>query len=214
MKFKAAMFDLDGTLIDSLTDIANAANKSLEEVGRPGYPVNDYRYMVGQGLHQLMVDALGPDHQHLVEKCCELHKKHYGKDTETFTRPYPRIPEMLDGLTARGVTLTILSNKPQFAAEKLIKSQLGRWNFARGYGHRDGHPVKPDPASALEIIRELGIPREEWLYVGDTRVDMLTGVSAGMYTVGVLWGFRDEPELREAGAHAIISDPMQLLELL
>jgi phosphoglycolate phosphatase len=214
MKFKAVLFDLDGTLIDSLTDIANACNNALQSVGRPAHPVNAYRYMVGQGLEKLMVDALGPDHQHLIPQCSIKHMEFYQKDLQKHTIPYPGIEKMLDALTARNVTLAILSNKPHAAMDEIVSKQLGNWKFARVYGHREGWQVKPDPGAAVEITRELDIPASQWLYVGDTRVDMLTGAGAGMLPVGVLWGFRDEPELRASGAKAIIKEPMELLGLL
>ncbi len=214
MKFKAILFDLDGTLIDSLTDIANACNNALRTVGRPQHPISAYRYMVGQGLERLMIDALGKDHLHLIPECSRLHMEFYQRDLQKHTVAYPHIPEMLDALTQKGATLAILSNKPHPAMEALVAQQLGKWKFARVYGHREGWPVKPDPQSAIEITQELGIPKDQWLYVGDTRVDMLTGAGAGMFPVGVLWGFRDEPELRDSGAKAIIKHPKELLPLL
>jgi phosphoglycolate phosphatase len=211
---RAVMFDLDGTLADTLAAIADAANHALSQVGRPPHPVNAYRQLAGQGLHWLMEHALGPDHLHLVEPAMALHQEHYREHADLTTRAYDGVPAMVSTLVDRDLTLAVLSNKPHEAVAPCVRHILPDTPFAAMQGVEPGGPLKPDPASALAIARHLGIESRQWVYVGDTRVDMLTGNAAGMYTVGVTWGFRDETELRNSGARAIIHHPEELLPLL
>lgn len=211
---RAVMFDLDGTLADTLRDIADAANWALATLGRPPRPLADYRYLAGQGVDHLIAEALGPSHHHLHADARRLYLDRYDAHKYDHTGPFPGMPELLDALTDQGVVLAVVSNKPHDATRQVVADLFGRWPFAAVYGARPGVPLKPDPAAALAICDELRLPPSEWLYVGDTRADMLTGRAAGMTTVGVLWGFRDEPELRDSGAHAIIRRPDELLPLL
>lgn len=212
--FQAVMFDLDGTLADTLADIAAGGNHALAALGRPTFPVERYRYLAGQGAPWLIEQALGPDHQHLAAQGLTLLKSYQMKHGLDHTTLYPGIAELLDVLTQRGIRLALLSNKPDPATQEANRRLLGRWKFDAVEGHRADGPLKPDPAGALAIARRLNIPPDRWLYLGDTRVDMLTACAAGMYAVGVLWGFREEAELRESGARKIISHPLQLLDLL
>ena len=211
---RAVMFDLDGTLADSLADIAAAANHALSQLGRPTYPVQEYRYKVGQGLESLMQVGLGPEHASLIPRGIELFKEYYAVHSIDQTGPYPGIASLLDELTRRGVMLAVLSNKPHPATLQIMDKIFSNWKFAYALGHRPGTALKPDPASAIEIVNASGIPREQWLYVGDTKVDMLTAVNAGLYPVGVLWGFREREELEQSGAQTIIREPAELLNLL
>ncbi|MEM7625268.1 MAG: HAD family hydrolase [Planctomycetota bacterium] len=214
MPCDAVMFDLDGTLADTLADIAAAGNHAFSAVGRPTYPVADYRTLAGQGLDRLIRDGLGPDHGGLFDDAIKYFRRHYAAHRFDHTAPYPGIDELLDALTAGGVSLAVMSNKPDEATVDMVDHVFGRWDFAAVRGHRRGYPVKPDPKAALEISEELGIAAARWAYVGDTDVDMLTGRAAGFFTVGVTWGFRDEAELRDAGADAIIDRPERLLNLI
>ncbi len=214
MPYRAVLFDLDGTLADTLEDLAIAANHALTQLGRPTFPTRRYRYLVGQGLRSLLTEALGPDHRDLIEPGMELFRDYYGRHSLDHTGPYPGIPELLDDLTRRRLKMAVLSNKPDSATQEMVAKVFSRWEFDAVVGQRDGGPLKPDPAAALQIADALAIRPSEWLYVGDTRVDMLTAGSAGMFPVGVLWGFREEQELRESGAKAIIARPMELLEVL
>lgn len=213
-KFKGIMFDLDGTLADTLADIAAASNHALSQLKRPVFEVPRYRYLAGQGLEALMHDALGKDHHHLVKQGCDLFRAYYLEHSLDFTRPYDGIPELLNALVAQGMTIAVLSNKPHPATQQVVRDVFGQWTFAAVQGHEPPIPLKPDPASGLKIANELAIKPEDWLYVGDTKVDMETAVAAGFYPAGVLWGFRDEPELRASGAKAIVSEPEELLGLL
>lgn len=208
------MFDLDGTLADTLADIAASANHALTQLGRPTHPVASYRYLAGQGLESLMTDALGPDHQHLVEQGAEHFRAYYKDHSLDFTQPFEGIAQVLDTLEAKKIPMAVLSNKPHPATLQVVRDVFGAWSFAAVQGHEPPTPLKPDPASGLSIAAKLGIAPEDWLYVGDTRVDMETATRAGFYPLGVLWGFRDEPELRESGAKQIIAHPLELLNLI
>lgn len=211
MTFDAVMFDLDGTLADTLTDIAAAANHALTRLGRPTFPVSRYRYLAGQGLQWLMTEAMGADHGHLVEAGMSAFRAYYAEHSMDHTAPYDGISDLLDVLTERKVTLAVLSNKPDAATQQVVADVFDRWRFDAVRGQRDDTPLKPDPAGALAIVSKLGIPADRWLYVGDTNVDMQTAKAAGMFALGVLWGFRDEPELRASGADAIIAHPREVL---
>jgi phosphoglycolate phosphatase len=214
MAYRAVLFDLDGTLADTLEDIAAAGNYALSQLGRPTFPLERYRYLAGQGAEWLIRAALGPEHESLVPRGLQLFKEHYAEHEHACTKLYPGIPKLLDELRRRGLKLAVLSNKPHLATEQVLQRFCDKWKFDAIFGHRQTAKLKPDPSSAIEIADTLGIPPAEWMYLGDTRVDMLTARGAGMFAVGVLWGFRDEPELREAGAQAMIRQPGEALSLL
>lgn len=208
------MFDLDGTLADTLADIAAAGNHALRTLGLATLPVERYRYLAGQGIRWLVTHALGPAHADLVPQALELTRSYqlaHGLDQTTL---YPGIAELLDDLTRRKLKTAVLSNKPHPATQIAIAKVLGNWRFDAVAGQREGVPLKPDPQQALAIAEQLAVPVQRWLYLGDTAVDMQTAVGAGFYPVGVLWGFRQEAELRENGARTIIAHPLDLLELL
>lgn len=214
MPIQAVMFDLDGTLADTLDDLATAANHALTHVGRPTYPTDRYRTLVGRGLDRLMQDALGPSHQDLFAPAREAFLAYYTLHRYDRTAPYPGIADLLDRLVQADLRLAVMSNKPDEATRDMVEKVFGRWSFDAARGHVAGYPVKPDPTAPLEIAEQLQIPARDWAYVGDTDVDMFTGKAAGFFTVGVTWGFRDEAELQGAGADAIIHQPAQLLPLL
>ena len=213
-RLAAVMFDLDGTLLDTLADIAAGGNHALRELGRPVHPVSAYRQLAGQGAPWLIAHALGPGQQHLAARGLEIFKAYQLRHGLDQTQPYAGIPELLDALVSRGMPLAVLSNKPERATQEAVRLRLGRWRFAALAGHRGGGPLKPDPAGALEIAYRLGVEPERWLYLGDTKVDMVTALRAGMFAVGATWGFRDEAELRAAGAAAIVHHPGEVVGLV
>jgi len=214
MRFKAIMFDLDGTLADTLADIAAAANHAMARLGRPQHKLPAFRYMVGQGLRSLMSDAVGTDHQHLIEEGMAHFTAYYAEHDMDHTRLYDGISEMLDRLSASPAKRAVLSNKPDAATRRVVSTLLGQWQWDTVRGGLDGVPLKPDPTAALQIAEELGIAPEAWAYVGDTLVDMQTAVGAGFYPIGVTWGFRDEAELREHGAKHIVHHADELTAFL
>lgn len=215
MAIRAVMFDLDGTLADTLADIAACGNHMLARMGRQALAVERYRTLAGQGARHLVREALQlpDDDPRVVEGlgCFRAYQDAHGMDR---SRPYEGVPALLDALTARGLKLAVLSNKPDPATQAMIGRRFARWSFDAVRGHVDGSPLKPDPTCALQLARELEVPVGQWLYLGDTDVDMRTAAAAGMIGVGVLWGFRDEAELRRAGARHIVSRPDEVLRLL
>ncbi len=216
MKYKSIIFDLDGTLLDTIEDLADAANKTLGILGFPSHPVEKYNYFIGGGVKKLMERALpeGKRDAETLQKAVEIQQKTYAEHWNKKTKPYLGILELLAEVKQRRITMSILSNKPDDFT-KLCVSELLPINFFEIVrGGMEGIPLKPDPASALDISEKLKISPRETIYVGDTDVDIKTALGAGMFAVGVLWGFRQKEELLQAGANKIISSPEELLEIL
>jgi phosphoglycolate phosphatase len=216
MPFRATLFDLDGTLLDTLTDIAHAANEALAMEGFPARTEADYLRFVGDGIATTLRRALPPDRADdaLVGRCEANFQVTYGRGWNVHTRPYAGIPELLDALSAQGILLAILSNKADDFAKQIGETYLAPWPFRAIVGLRKGVPRKPDPTAALEIAATLNVEPASCVFVGDSAVDIQTGRAAGMFPVGVSWGFQTVEMLREAGAGAIIDHPRELLELL
>lgn len=211
MEYDAAIFDLDGTLADTLADIAAAGNHAMRELGRAEIELPRYRYLAGQGVARLVADALGEDADpEKIEQGVHCFRVYYEEHWRDQTGPYPGVPEMLDALSERGIKLAVLSNKPHWATVEVVGEFFGQWPFDAVVGHRPEAELKPHPGSGLAVAERLGVAPDRCVYVGDTAVDMQTGRSAGFFTVGVTWGFRDESELRDHGAQAIIHTPMEL----
>jgi phosphoglycolate phosphatase len=216
MHFKAVIFDLDGTLLDTLEDIADAANSTLAKHGFPSHEADAYRYFIGDGVPMLMFRALPPEKRNddLIADCVTAFRKEYGQNWSVNTRPYKGVPELLDALAARKVKMAVLSNKPDDFTKRCVETFLQDWPFEMILGLRQGAPQKPDPTGALEIAEHLDIAPAHVLYLGDSAVDMKTAVNAGMFPIGALWGFRTLGELVENGARATIEQPMELLNYL
>jgi phosphoglycolate phosphatase len=216
MNFKAVIFDMDGTLLDTLADLADSMNQVLKNLGFPEHPREAYKYFVGQGMDILVRKALPPEHlnESLIPQCIEAMREEYGKIWDRNTRPYPGIPELLDALTQRKIPMAILSNKPHDFTRFVAAKLLAKWTFPVILGARPGVPKKPDPAGALEIADILKLSPKEILYLGDTGTDMQTANAAGMFPVGVLWGFRTKSELLAEGAKVLIKHPQELLRYL
>ncbi len=214
--YKAVMFDLDGTLLDTLTDLANAGNATMESQGFPAHPVAAYRQLVGDGLAKLIERILPPDRRdpELMATCRGLMKQAYATRWRENTVPYPGIRELLDALASTGIPLAILSNKPDEFLQVMVKELLPDWAFVMVRGALPDVPIKPDPTAALDMLDQLGVTPSQCLYVGDTNTDMQTAVNAGMFPVGVTWGFRDEQELIQSGAGAVLHCPGDLMSLL
>jgi phosphoglycolate phosphatase len=216
MKFNAVLFDLDGTLLDTLEDLADSMNNVLNRFGFPGHAVEAYKYFVGDGMENLARRALPENHRDeaTVARCVAAMREEYGTRWAEKTHPYQGIPELLDALTARGIKMAVLSNKPDDFTKVIVTRLLPHWRFELVVGARPSMPKKPDPAAAVELAERLGIPPRGFLYLGDTNTDMQTAGAAGMYPVGVLWGFRTADELTASGAKVLIEHPTDLLELL
>jgi phosphoglycolate phosphatase len=216
MSHDAVLFDLDGTLLDTLADIAHAANEALVRSGLPEHPPEAYRRFIGDGVATLFRRALPPEavEEGLVERCVAAFRDAYERCWDRSSRPYDGIPELLDALAGRGLALAVLSNKPDDFTRRCAEAFLGRWPLRAVLGQRPGVPRKPDPAGALEVADRLGIPAGRFLYVGDSAVDMETARRAGMHPVGVSWGYRPAEELWASGAAAVIHRPAELLNIL
>lgn len=195
------IFDLDGTLADSLADIASAMNRTLRAHGFPVHPASAYRTFVGEGVRRLAEHALPPGTEAMREAFIAAYQADYDQHLLDETRLFAGIPELLDGLQSAGVPVAVLSNKPDLPARRLVDALCGRWTFRATMGERPGVPRKPDPTSALMLADALGAAPETVAFVGDTRVDMLTARAASMRPVGVLWGFRPQ-EVLASGAEA------------
>ena len=203
---KAALFDLDGTLINSLADIAWAMNLALREHGLREYPEKDYRYFVGSGVYVLTSRVIG-ERTDLEEKVRKTYMANYAAHSLDRTAPYPGIENMLRDLKRQGVKLCVFSNKPDPDTQHIVRHFFGGDLFDAVQGQISGIPIKPDPAGALQLAQKLDVEPAEMLYAGDSGVDMQCAVRAGMQACGVLWGFRDEPELRENGARSNLRFP-------
>ena len=215
IKFQAILFDLDGTLLDTLADIANSMNAALLKYGFPVHPVESYRYFVGDGMDCLVRRTLPQKHHDddTISKCLTAAKAEYANRWADTTKPYPGIREMLDGLQESKIPMAVLSNKPDDFTKLTVSKLLPDWFFQIVRGVCSSVAKKPDPAGALQVAEELRILPEKFLYLGDTDTDMQAANSAGMCAVGALWGFRDAQELKISGAKELVEKPLDVLEL-
>lgn len=210
---RAVVFDLDGTLADTLRDLADATNRALTEEGFPPHPIAAYRWMVGNGVKKLAERALGDrSDPATVERVLARFRVHYDRDCLAHTVPYPGMVETLSALGDRGILLLVVTNKPQPQAEKIVGHLFGP-RFAGVYGNLPGRAPKPDPHTVLEALEAAGVPPRSALFVGDSDVDVQTAKAAGMRCIGAVWGFRGAQELSRAEADALADMPRDLLRL-
>ena len=214
--FRAAAFDLDGTLLDSLADLAGATNAALAASGFPEHPVNAYRYFVGSGLETLVRRALAPlTPEELApgtfERLVEATGQNYAHDWGLHTRPYQGIPELLAELAHRNIPCFVVTNKPQAWTEVMLQHFFPDMHFATIQGASPDCPLKPNPEPALRAAARLHLKPADCAFIGDSNVDMLTALNAGMTSFGAVWGFRGETELRDAGAQVLLQSPLELL---
>ncbi len=215
-RHSAIVFDLDGTLLDTLEELGAITNTVLEDHGFPAHPLSSYRYFVGEGAETLITNALGHhgSDRALVQRCLFEFLDLYRSTCGDRSRLYPGILDLLDKLVRKNIKLTVLSNKPHELTLKNIELFFPDVPFDLVFGQREGVPKKPDPAGALDIAGRLGIAPSRFLYLGDTSIDMRTATAAGMVPVGVLWGFRDKEELVSNGAKYLIEKPGDLLGIV
>lgn len=211
---KAIIFDLDGTLLNTLGDLRNAANEALRVRGLPLRSAEEVRCFIGNGVRNLMRRCLpeGTAEEEIDAALADF-KRYYSAHLRDSTVPYDGIPELLCELRGRGIKVGVLSNKLDSATQTLIRHYFPGQTDAV-LGEQSGIPRKPDPTSCRMILRQLGVQPEEVLYVGDSGVDMQTARNAGLTAVGVTWGFRSRTVLLENGAHALVDCPAQILQLL
>jgi len=213
MKIKGVIFDLDGTLLDSLEDVANFANAVLLTYGFESRKKEEYRYLAGQGAYNLMANASGSRDESLVRAMADEFKKVY-EEVKGLSTPFSGIDIVLNALDKNGIKKAVLSNKPEALTKMCVDKYFGGYVFDFVAGQREGANIKPNPTIALEIAQFFGLRPAEMAIVGDTKNDILTAKNGGFYSIGVTWGFRDREELEESGADAIVDTPQQLLNII
>lgn len=215
--YKAVVCDLDGTLLDTLHDLALTGNRVLKKHGYPEHEIDAYRYFVGDGIKVLM-ERIVPEHGQTPENlasCEREFREDYGRNWKVHTRIYDGIDAMLTRIREHySLSLAVLSNKPDMFTQICVQNFLGKWEFDVILGQVDGIAKKPNPEGALKVAEQLGVEPAQCIFLGDTSVDMKTARSAGMLPVGVLWGFRDEEELVASGAKVLLRKPGELFEIL
>ena len=214
---KAVIFDLDGTLADTIASITYCGNLALSRFGLPSFGEEDYKHFVGDGAAMLIRRALlaaGDERLEHFEEVYETYLEIFAKDCMYQVKPYEGICALLEELKRLSVRIAVLSNKPDRDSLRVVEALFGKGYFDFVQGQREDIPRKPDPAGVYRIMEAFVLPAGDFLYVGDSGVDMKTGRAAGIFTVGVLWGFRDRKELVENGADAVISKPLELLSHL
>lgn len=212
---KLVIFDLDGTLINTIADLAHCTNHVLLQNHYPEHELSQYHYFVGNGITKLIERALPPEARipSVILRIKEQFVTHYHQHKTDFSRPYPQIPEVLKELKNKGALLAVASNKYQTGTTELVEHFFGKHLFTVILGQRDQIPVKPHPAIVFDILKQTGISPSQTLYIGDSGVDMQTAKNGNITSVGVTWGFRSRQELEENGADFIIDQPQQILEL-
>lgn len=213
---KLCVFDLDGTVANTITTIAYYANNALKYYGLPEIPTERYKILVGDGAATLihrMLSEVGGDDDELFRKVYDKYVYDYDEDFMYLTSAYDGIAELLDELKVRGIRSAVFTNKPEFTAKKVVDILVGD-RIEMCLGNTEGRPKKPDPAGLFEILDSCGVSGDECLYIGDTSTDMKTGNGGKCHTVGVLWGFRDRRELEENNAEFIVERPSEILDII
>ena len=213
---KLAIFDLDGTLLNTIEDLGHAANHALQAHGYPTHSIASYPFFVGNGVRRLIERVLPEDArtEATIDRLLITFKEYYNDHNTDYTKPYEGIPELLSLLSSRGVAIAVASNKYQAATEKLISHFFPTLSFIAVEGQKEGVPVKPDPSIVFEILAKAKTPKADTIYIGDSGVDMETARRACVDSVGVTWGFRPEKELVENHADTIVNSPGDIEKLI
>lgn len=214
---KAVIFDLDGTLSDTIASIKYCGDKALGAFGYGPYTEQQYKYFVGDGAANLIRRALtagGDTHLVHFREAYSLYRELFRENSMYEVKPYDGIPELIRELKERDMQIAVLSNKPHAETVKVIEALFGKDCFDSIQGQKEDVPIKPSPEGVFQILEQLELKPEDIIYLGDTATDMKTGKSAGAFTVGALWGFRDEAELREGGADVLIDHPLKILDFI
>ena len=213
MLHSSIIFDLDGTLLDTLDDLAESCNQVLDYHHFPTHPKAAFKNFIGDGL-QMLIERIVPagTEEVVIQQCCTLFSEHYSRNWKRNSCPYEGINDMLSALKKHGVSLAVLSNKPHEFTKLFVAEFFPRGLFSIVYGQRDAFPKKPDPTVALEIAAQFGARAQDTLFVGDSGVDIRTGKAANMMTAGVSWGFRSVQELTDNNADIIVHNPLELVQ--
>ena len=211
---KTVIFDLDGTLLDSIEDIASSMNKVLESLQLPTHKIEDYKHFVGGGVDILVENALNNQSKEIKDEVTKRFKIEYDGKLHSKTLPYDGIYDLLDELKKLDINLAVLSNKPHEFTVSYVNHFFKDYDFKEVHGQKEDVPKKPDPKAAIDIVKCLDSSCENTYFIGDTKIDMQTAKSANMTAIGVLWGFRDEKELRDFGADFIVSNPLEILKII
>ncbi len=212
MKYQAVIFDLDGTLLDTLEDLWRSVNFALEKFGLPLRTREEVRGFVGNGIYLLMRRATGNAEEEIFLGAFEAFKAHYGAHCEDHTRPYEGVMSLLESLRAQGIKTAVLSNKADFATKKLTKRYFGELiSIAVGENEEAGIRKKPAPDSLFAVLQTLGVRKENAVYVGDSEVDIQTAQNAGVDCISVTWGFKDREFLLKEGGARLVDAPMEIL---
>ncbi|MFH1615445.1 MAG: HAD-IA family hydrolase [Planctomycetota bacterium] len=214
MIYKAVIFDLDGTLVDTLIDLADAVNSALAQFVQPTHPVDAYRSMIGNGARTLVQRALPPNRSELIDLVLEASRRHYSCNCLQNSRLYDGINTVVLRLRSKGLRLAVLSNKDQQMTERIVNHFFSTGVFDIVRGSQPSCPLKPDPACTNEIIAAIQLPRSEFLLIGDSAVDIATAKAANITSVGVSWGFRSKAELIDSQADIIIDKPAEILKII
>lgn len=213
MPYKTYIFDLDGTLLDTLQDLANAVNHAMKEMKFPVHTVDEVRNFIGNGMRMLIRRSVPEGtNESDYEKTLEIFSKYYHRHLADFTKPYDGITELLDVLKKKGCHTAVVSNKSHTAAQAVVKYFFGR-RFDIVAGKTDSFPAKPEPDSVLYVMDKLKAKKEDCIFIGDSDVDVLTAHNAGLACIGVTWGNRDRKTLEESGADFIADVPSQIAEV-
>lgn len=214
-KYKGIIFDLDGTILDTIEDITDGINGAARICGLSDYTIEEAKYLAGSGVDVLIQGCLNKKNANLdmFDKMKAAYMDCYGKCRANKTKPFDGIFEVLDELKANGIKMAVFSNKPDGDTQAIIKNYFGEGYFDIVLGKKDGVRIKPYPEGSIPILENFGLDKNEILYAGDTSVDMDTATNIGLDSIGVLWGFRKEDELRAHGAKFIISSPKEILDI-
>jgi len=213
--YKAIIFDLDGTLLDTIEDLARCFNAVALSRGFPTFTVNEYKLLVGRGAENVIRNIIPNNsiNENLVKVCLAEFRSTYSLGYQVHTKPYTHIEKLLEVLTERRIACSVLSNKPDKETVECVRYFFPGIPFRCIQGQKENTPLKPDPQSTNEILKDMQVSAEETVFLGDTGTDMQTAVNAAVFPVGALWGFRSEQELIQYGAKKLISDPLELADL-
>jgi len=210
---KGCIFDLDGTLVNSLVDLAYATNNVLKKHGLPIYELSQYNFFVGNGVKKLMERALGKEHLNILDECLKDFYQYYDEHCLDHTLPYPGVKELVADLKEAGILISVVTNKPHQQAVKIVESLFPN-TFTAILGQQDLYPTKPNPESSHIALMTMRLSSKDCYFIGDSNVDIDTGYNAGIETIGVSWGFRGRKELENAGADFVVDNAYEIMEII